>query len=70
MVVDLAKYKDGDVLPYVVGEEVTYVGTTAPGGLPTVLRKRLGDDEVVIRRGIFQTIIKKSNLNLNENGEK
>ena len=68
--VDLAKYKDGDVLPYDVGEEVTYVGTTSPGGLPTVLRRRLGDDEVVIRQGGFQTVIKKSNLNINENGKK
>lgn len=68
--VDLAKYKDGDVLPYEVGEEVTYVGITAPGGLPTVLRKRLADDEVVVRQGIFQTIIKKSNLNENKNGKK
>lgn len=66
--VDLQKYKEGDVLPYVVGEEVTYVGTTAPGGLPTVLRKQLGDDEVVIKQGIFQTIIKKSKIQ--ENGKK
>lgn len=66
--VELQKYKEGDVLPYAVGEEVTYVGTTAPGGLPTVLRKRLGADEVVIRQGIFQTIIKKSKIQ--ENGKK
>ena len=66
--VDLAKYKDGDVLPYVVGEEVTYVGKTAPGGLPTVLRRRLGDDEVVIRQSGFQTIIKKSKIQ--DNGKK
>ena len=64
--VDLAKYKDGDVLPYEVGEEVTYVGTTAPGGLPTVLRKRLLEDEVVVRQGIFQTIIKKSKIQEND----
>lgn len=68
MVVELQRYKDGDVLPYVAGEVVTYVGTTAPGGLPTVLRKRLGDDEVVIRQGIFQTIIKKNKIQ--ENGKK
>ena len=68
MVVDLAKYKDGDVLPYVAGEVVTFVGVTAPGGLPTVLRKRLGDDEVVVKQGIFQTIIKKSKIQ--ENGKK
>lgn len=67
--VDLQKYKDGDVLPYFVGEEVTFVGKTAPNGLPTVLRRRLGDDEVVIRQGGFQTI-KKKNLNENENGKK
>ena len=65
MVVELQRYKDGDVLPYVAGEVVTYVGTTAPGGLPTVLRKRLGDDEVVIRQGIFQTIIKKNKIQEN-----
>lgn len=68
MVVELQRYKDGDVLPYVAGEVVTYVGTTAPGGLPTVLRKRLGDDEVVIRQGIFQTIVKKNKIQ--ENGKK
>ena len=62
MVVELQRYKDGDVLPYVAGEVVTFVGVTAPGGLPTVLRKRLGDDEVVIRQGVFQTIIKKSKI--------
>lgn len=65
MVVELQRYKDGDVLPYVAGEVVTYVGTTAPGGLPTVLRKRLGDDEVVIRQGIFQTIVKKNKIQEN-----
>lgn len=66
--VELQRYKDGDVLPYVAGEEVTYVGVTAPGGLPTVLRKRLGDDEEVIRQGIFQTIVKKNKIQ--ENGKK
>lgn len=64
--VELPKYKEGDVLPYVVGEEVTYVGKTAPGGLPTVLRKRLGDDEVVIRHGIFQTVVKKNKIQEND----